>query len=123
MAILRRELQKVGFDFASGRILYQQVDYISPGLLSAALSALFELLGWADKKEVGEIIEIDFDHPILDFDFDNDYGDFGMPRFVAEDKDKIYFPCEYDGLCWVDWVYKDIDKYIEYGLTPYIGQG
>ncbi len=109
MAILRRELQKVGFDFASGRILYQQVDDISPG--------------WADKNEVGEIIEIDFDHPILDFDFDNDYGDFGMPRFVAEDKDKIYFPCEYDGLCWVDWVYKDIDKYIEYGLTPYIGQG
>lgn len=109
MATLREELARVGFDFGHGRILYQETLKGSPG--------------FADKYDVGEIVEIDLTHPILDFDYDNDYGDFAMPRFVAEDKDKIYFPCEYDGQCWVGWVYKNIDRYIEYGLTPYMGCG
>ena len=106
MATLRNELERVGFDFEHGRILYQET--------------LDGYPGYAGRSDVGKIVEIGFDHPILDFDFYNDFGCPEMPRFVAEDRDKIYFPCEYDGSTWVSWIYKDIDKYIEYGITPYI---
>lgn len=132
MATLREELKNKGFDFENGRIIYQPIKENEGNPVCSP--------GWASESEVEEAIEIDLNHPILDFDFDvvmaavlawarsllmgsgNDYGDFGMPRFVAEDKDKIYFPCEYDGLTWIGWVYKDINRYIRSKeLLPYFG--
>ncbi len=107
MTTLRKELKKAGFDFSHGRILYQEAFCIIPSS--------------AGKNEVGKVVEIDLDSPILDIE--KDYNCFSMPRFVAEDRNKIYLPCECNGVGWVEWVYKDINKYIEYGLTPYLGCG
>ena len=107
---LRSELEKVGFDFTNGKIIYQEVFGIEPG--------------WADQGNVSETMEIDFNHPVLDLEFYDGFGSPNMPRFVAEDKDKIYFPCKYDGLTWIAWIYKNINKYIKNNeLTPYIGRG
>jgi len=110
MTTLRKKLDKVGFDFEHGRIIYQEVFGIEPG--------------WADSGNISKTIEIDSNHPILDLEFDDGFGSPNMPRFVAEDENKIYFPCKYDGLTWIAYVYKNINTYVENNeLTPYVGRG
>ena len=48
----------------------------------------------------------------LNKEFSDGFGGPEMPRFVAEDLDKIYFPVQYDGSTWIDFVYKDIGRYL-----------
>ena len=115
LATLREELKNKGFDFENGRIIYQPLkedEDLGP----------VSYPGWADEDEVEASIEIDLNHPILDVEFNTAFGGPHMPRFVAEDKDKIYFPSQYDGNTWICWVYKDISKYVgNKELLPYPG--
>jgi len=120
---LRRELRKVGFDFRKGRIIYQPIkecDFEYEGIVGRYTPSP----GYADEDEVEAPIEIDVNHPILDHVFATDSCSPDIPRFVAEDDKKIYFPCKgYNGdSTWVGWVYKDISEYIESkGYLPYLG--
>lgn len=107
---LRRELKRVGFDFENSRIIYQEVVRdLKPGEAD-------------DIKDIIMTKYIDVNDRILDRKFDADYGSPNMPRFVAEDNEKIYFPLTYDGATSIGWVYKDIQQYIARNeLTPYWG--
>jgi len=107
---LRKELKGVGFDFENGRIIYQEVIRdLKPGEAS-------------DIKDIIITKYIDANDRILDRKFNADFGSPNMPRFVAEDNEKIYFPLTYDGSTYIGWVYKDIHQYIAKNeLTPYWG--
>jgi len=108
MATLRKMLRDAGFDWDSGRIIYQRCEDNCPP-------------GWSGPVEAREI---DFNDPILDQEFDDGYGSPEMPRFIAEDDTRIYFPAQYDGLTWIETVYKDIDAYLDpNNSTPYPGGG
>lgn len=107
---LRKKLKGVGFDFENGRIIYQEVIRdLKPGEAS-------------DIKDIIMTKYIDVNDRILDRKFNADFGSPNMPRFVAEDNEKIYFPLTYDGATSIGWVYKDIHQYIARNeLTPYWG--
>lgn len=85
--------------------------------------------GWLDKKgfdwETAKIVVqdniagerlISMNDPILDKSF-LAYCDLPA-RFVASDKDAVYFPAEYDCNLWCCKVYKDIDRYLDADKFP-----
>jgi len=100
MATLRGLLSRAGFDFDSGRILFQGVasEDVSPG--------------WACDEELIETVEIDFSHPILDKEFGTGYGGPEMPRFYAKDKHRIYHPSQYDGATGIVFTEIEFDSYV-----------
>jgi len=102
MTTLRELLNGKDFDWNSGKIIYHETERYP---------------GW-DNVTTGKIIESD--NSILDLSFDAGYGGPECPRFVADDKDKIYFPVQYDGATWVEFIYKDITIYLT-EATPYPG--
>ncbi|RKY62981.1 MAG: hypothetical protein DRP95_00130 [Candidatus Latescibacterota bacterium] len=106
-ATLRKELDRLGFDWKSGRILVQEV-----------FENMFH--AWSDSEGARWV---DFDDPILDLEFGGFGDEVQCPRFVAEDKEAIYFPAQYDGDTWVEKVYKDIGRYLDWKNyeSPYPG--
>lgn len=106
MATLRQLLTQAEFDFESGSIYYSESkeDDYSPG--------------WGDGMPA---VKIDLSHPILDKDFYTGYGSPQCPRFIAYDKESVYFPCQYDGSSWVESVYLKPDQYLGGKTTPYPG--
>ena len=108
---LRKELKRVGFDFENGRIIYQEVVRdLKPGEAD-------------DIKDIIMTKYIDVNDRILDRKFDADFGSPNMPRFIAEDNEKIYFPLTYDGATYIGWVYKDIHQYIARSQLPHPIEG
>jgi hypothetical protein len=107
MATLREWLTNAGFNWDAGRIIFHDTGDKSP--------------------DYGDVIAarvIARDDPILDKSFDSGFGDAQCPRIVAEDAERIYFPGTYDGSTWLDWVYKDLDHYLDKEhSTPYVGGG
>jgi len=107
LATVREFLDGGGFDWQSGIIVWQKADGYAPGW-GAPISAE----------------AIDKDHPILDQEFDAGYGSPTCPRFVAKDKDAIYFPDQYDGATSSVKVWLDISRYLDIKEeTPYPGGG
>jgi hypothetical protein len=106
MANLRKWLDDEGFDWGTGRILWQKVASGAPG--------------WS--SPVGAKI-IDFTDKILDHEFDDGFGSPECPRIIAEDFGAIYFPSQYDGATRLEKIYKDISLYLDYknNETPYPG--
>ena len=101
-------LDALGFDWESGRIIVHKTeDNKSPGWSTAC----------------GAKIYTSKDAAILREQFDNGYGGPECPRFIAEDKDAIYFPAMYDGSTWPEKIWKNIDRYLDYAIneTPYPG--
>lgn len=59
-----------------------------------------------DAEIIDEAIEVDINHPFLDMEFDDKCDGPEMPSFIAEDNDKIYFPCLYEFTSYVGWYIK-----------------
>lgn len=55
---------------------------------------------------------------LLDYEFDDEFGGYAAPPFVAEDKDRTYFICEYDGATRIEHVHKDLNKYFDIDEMP-----
>lgn len=108
MATLRQLLTSAGFNWDTGAIIWQRTSAKSPG--------------WSSKHDVMKPERIDNGHFILDQEFDTGYGGPEMPRFVAKDHRSIFFPCQYDGATWVEWVCISLQRYIdEEDSMPYPG--
>lgn len=59
---------------------------------------------------------------LLDTNFDNGFGAPQAPRFVADDGTRLFFPSQYDGSTSLEYIYKDINKYMDVNYqTPYPG--
>lgn len=118
---LRRELRKVGFNFKKCRIIYQPVKESVGEYVGAEYTYN---PGWADENDVEMPIEIPIKHPILDYKYITNSASPKMPRFIAEDDKKIYFPCKgIDGNTWIGWVYKDLSDYLyEKEMVLYFGE-
>lgn len=118
MATLRKWLENAGVDWNSLVI-------VAHTLTEDSYSA-----GWGESKRAFKFDYRENKLPdsqingLLDFDFDDGYGAPEAPRFVARDKDKTYFPVQYDGATWIDSVYHDINIYMDTNNdTPYPGGG
>lgn len=61
-------------------------------------------------------------HPVLDHEFNSGYGAPEAPMFIAQDKDCMYFPQQYDGATALVYVFRDIEVYMDVeNDTPYPG--
>jgi len=111
MSTIREWLTDEEFDWESGTIVWQNSGELEEDRFS---------VGWSDRLEA---TIISHDHPILDYEFDSGYGAPECPRFVAKDKEKVYFPWQYDGATGIDFVWLDMDKYLDFqnNPTPYPG--
>ena len=101
MATLRDLLTAAGFTWDTGVIVWQSVT-------GEAYSS-----GWAMDDEVNKAEFIPNDHVILDTDFDTGHGAPRMPRFVAKDHKFIFFPVQYDGATWIEYVCQSLTPYVE----------
>lgn len=81
MATIREWLDTAGFDWNSGKIIWQRTEYN-------------EYPGWESPVDACFIPK---DHHILDEVFDDGFGGSECPRFIAEDDKTFYFPAQYDG--------------------------
>ena len=106
MATIREWLNEAGFNWEKGTIIYQPTEGDCPG--------------WNSPLSAAVIMP---NHPILTKEFDERDGGPRCPRFIAEDDEAIYFPAQYDGSTWVNKIWKDITKYLDYknNVTPYPG--
>jgi hypothetical protein len=108
MAKLREMLEHAGFHWQTGVIVYQHTEDDTPG--------------WACKSSCLPSVVIAHDHPVLDLEFDNGYGGPEMPRFVANDSARLYFPVQYDGATHICAVYRNASDYCGItDMTPYPG--
>ena len=109
---IRGWLENAGFDWENGRILYQKVKDDNWG----------KTPGWSSPTGAGFISH---DAPILDEVFSTGYGGPTTPRFIATDEEKLYFPAQYDGATWLEVIWKDIEKYLDFANyeSPYPGGG
>jgi len=107
---LRKILNDLRFDWENGEIIYQKTkDRHSP-----------------DSSEIIDAQIIDENYDVLDKKFNDGYeGGVGCPRFIARDKEALYFPVRYDGATWGEKIYINIKKYLDYKTerTPYPGGG
>ncbi len=109
VATLFKELDKKGFDWEHGTILFQDCT---------------DGPGYSFADEIFKTVKIEFDHEILHKEFSTDYGGAECPRFIAFDQKYMYFPGTYDGSTWVEKIYKDPMDYLGTKLpTPYVGGG
>lgn len=106
---LRQLLNEKSFDWQSGKILIQSVaSDTSPGCVT-------------DMNEITSISYVSKYDTILDKKIELNAGLPQCYRFIAEDKEKIYFPVQYDGNVWIEVIYKDLNNYFKV-LTPYCGK-
>lgn len=110
MATIREWLNDAGFDWLSGRIVWQAMD------------ADAYCPGWGSPIS-GQYI--DSGSPILDEQFYAGFGAPRCPRFIARDNRAIYYPCQYDGSTWIESIVIDLDRYVGTGNdlvpSPYPG--
>jgi hypothetical protein len=109
METLRKLLNKEEFDWDNGLIVWQDIteEAYSPG--------------WAS-GELKETIAIDYSHEILDREFPTGFGAPQMPRFVAQDRYHMYFPCQYDGSTSICKIKRHVNFYLDNNdPTPYPG--
>lgn len=116
MATLRRWLDGAKVDWQSLKMVVHTLsdDSYCPGWGSGKKAVLFDFTkpGALDVSP----------HPLLDHNFNDGYGAPQAPRFIAQDKTRIYFPCQYDGSTWLEVVEKDLDAYMDPAKsTPYPG--
>lgn len=104
MATLRELLTSAGIHWDTALIVWQDAHGYSPG--------------WSSAEEVGKPEFIKNDHAVLDAEFDTGHGAPQMPRFVAKDHQRIFFPVQYDGATWVEWVCQSLTPYVE-GTEPF----
>jgi hypothetical protein len=118
MATLREFLNQKEFDWTSGTVLIQ---WTKPED-SVFEDEVFSRPGWDSTYGASFILPT---NPILDKEFSDDYGSPQCPRFIAEDKDFVYFPGTYDGATWCVKIYKEIDHYLDWenNESPYVGGG
>lgn len=90
---IRQYLAKLDFDFRHGRILMEE--------------------GHLGDRRSSTTRKVDVNSNILDEKFDGGFGRAECPPFIAEDRDFIYFPTEYDGSTSAVKVAKSIDDYLE----------
>jgi hypothetical protein len=114
---LRKWFNKVDADWETLIIILHTVkDNNCPGWEEAENSFKFDFRN--KKLQTPDVKEF------LDTEFYSGHGFAKAPRFIAEDKDRIYFPSKYDGATCIEMIYKDIDKYIDIkNETPYPGGG
>ena len=104
MATIKEWLDKAGFDWENGRVIVQITEHTP---------------GWDDPADAYEASK---DGRLINKKFCDDFGGPECPRFVAEDKEKIYFPDQYDGATSLVSIYKNIEKYLDpKNPTPYPG--
>ena len=105
-ATIREWLNEANFNWATGRVIWQDVEND-------------EFPGW-DVPLYGQ--EINLDHAILDKSFNSGYGGPKCPRFIAEDYKCLYFPEQYDGSTSLVVIHKDITHYLNpENEAPYPG--
>ena len=104
MPTIREWLSESGFDWKEGTIIHQEVDGDCPGW-DSPINALI----------------IESTHPILDEYFEDGFGSPKCPRFVAKDKNHMYFPSQYDGATYIVVVSTDMEDYLNGLETPYPG--
>jgi hypothetical protein len=108
MATLREWLDKENFDWDSGRILYQETKGNNFPGWDSVIAAQF----------------INFEDSILSEDFHDGFGGPNCPCIIAEDKNALYFPSQYDGATSLEKVFKNIELYLDIeNETPYPGGG
>ena len=105
MATIRKWLLQSNFNWEEGTIIFQATDGDYPG--------------WDSRAENALIIERT--HPILDEHFDDGYGGPRCPMFVAKDRNRMYFPGQYDGSTFIVVVSTNMDDYLNGTETPYPG--
>ena len=106
MANLRQWLDGLGFDWETGKIIYQRTkeDFLP---------------GW---EKPCDATEISNDDPILTEEFRDIYSGPRCPRIVAKDKSAIFFPVTKSGKTWIERIFHDIDNYLDWNTneSPYI---
>lgn len=107
MGTLRKELTELGFDWNNGKIILWHLD--GP------------VYSWDEEKAIPRWINV-WDDVALDYEYDTGYGSADTPHFIAEDKDWIYMPGQYDGSTWLYKVNKNIEYYLDH-KPPYEGGG
>lgn len=107
MATVREWLEKNGFSWETGVVVFQQTEEgFSPG--------------WSPVVEDGKILSKD--DPILDKTFYSGYGGPECPRIFARDGDWIFFPGQYDGSTWLEKLNINPEYYLnKKNPTPYPG--
>ena len=118
MTTLEKELNKVGFDWATGKLVVHTLaeHSYSPGWGSGERAVVFD---YSKDNQLHD--------ELLHHEYNNGYGSPQCPRFVGEDSKFLYFPVQYDGATWVDKIAKDIAFYTMFdekgnlNETPYPG--
>lgn len=110
MATLRQWFNNAKVDWETLTIIHQPVADENHWPGSAAPF-------WAEQY-IGDFIP----SSLIDKEFNDGYGGPEAPRFIAWDKDRIYFPWQYDGSTGLTEVYRDFSKYLDpKNETPYPG--
>ena len=119
MATIREWLRESGFNWSSGRVIIHPVTKDDDGYEASP--------GSAGKRELGTPVEVTSakSHELLDKEFHTGYGAPECPRFVAYDKNRIYFPYQYDGATGLEVVSLYPEDYLgdTFKMTPYPGGG
>jgi len=112
---LRKELNKLDFNWKEGVIIYQynpeDINDINLLQTDPRITTLIYNKGIEYEKIC-----------ILDKEFDNNESLPECPIFIAEDKENVYIPAKYDGTNWLEVIKKDIFFYLKNNaLIPYVG--
>jgi len=107
---LRELLTEAAFNWDEGRIIYQRVRQPLPGNACA--------------HNICDTVEIQKDHPVLDWR-PKQPGGMKLPRIVAFDSKRIYFPVGYSCADTVVGVYFEAESYLasQRSMTPYFRGG
>ncbi len=107
MASIKKWLDASGFDWEEGVLIMHR----TPGEDSP---------GWS--SDVSERVIVGADDSDVVREFDSGYGGPECPRFFAADKRGIYFPSQYDGATWCEFIVTDPIEYLKKkSMTPYPG--
>lgn len=93
MSRIRELLDEADFDWSTGKIIYQEM---------GKRGNVFSLPEPINAKY------INFEDPILDEYFSD------CPPFIAEDKEFIYFPADYDSVIYIKKIRPDISEYLDF---------
>lgn len=123
MATVREWLNELGFDWDNGTIVHQPVENEGPETTEILGVEVCANPPGSRSPLAGNRVERD--DLVLDREFDDGYGLPACPRFVAKDREAIYFPVQYDGSTRPARVLLDMRRYIgdkgEIADSPYPG--
>ena len=101
---IRDELNGQNFDWESGKIIYQTTENKMDTNFSK-----YKKVEFLEKNS-----------PILDEEFENEFGGCTYPPIIAEDKEFIYFVVVYDGRGDLEKISKRIERYLTAPI-PFFG--